>query len=79
VVDARRHPVSVRFPHFTEAPLRAALTPLGIAYHQAGRQLGGLRTPLPNSRHVALIQDGLRGFADYMDMTCPAIFGPVDS
>ena len=36
-----------------------------MMYHWAGRQLGGGRKPLSDSRHVAL-QEELRGFADHM-------------
>ena len=62
LVDIRARPQSRRFPHFSGDMLRAAAEQAGLAYHWAGRQLGGLR----ESAHAALA-DGLRGFADYMD------------
>lgn len=67
LVDARAHPRSRRHPHFSEEPLRAAVKKAGMAYHWAGRQLGGMRQPRAGSLHAALKEDGLRGFADYMD------------
>ncbi|RMD70775.1 MAG: DUF488 domain-containing protein [Gammaproteobacteria bacterium] len=66
VVDVRRHPVSGRFPHFSEEPLRAALEAEGMVYHWAGRQLGGRREPRPDSPHTAL-EGGMRGYADHME------------
>ena len=67
VVDVRAWPRSQRYPHFDTERLREALEGEGMVYHWAGRQLGGKRDPLPNSHHTALIDDGLRGFADHMD------------
>jgi uncharacterized protein (DUF488 family) len=46
--------------------LRAALDKRALAYHWAGRQLGGRRRSRPGSPHTAL-PEGLRGFADHMD------------
>lgn len=66
LVDIRAHPQSGRFPHFSEAALRAACEERGLTYHWAGRQLGGQRPAAAGSRHQAL-DEGLRGFADYMD------------
>ncbi|MDV3238238.1 MAG: DUF488 domain-containing protein [Gammaproteobacteria bacterium] len=67
LVDVRRRPQSARYPHFNEDSLRAAATAAGMQYHWAGRQLGGQRAPLAGSPHRALGDDGLRGYADYMD------------
>lgn len=67
LVDIRAQPQSRRHPQFSDASLRAACEAAGIAYHWAGRQLGGRRAPRNDSRHVALTDDGLRGFADYME------------
>jgi uncharacterized protein (DUF488 family) len=64
VVDIRAQPHSGRFPHFSEQALRARLDKEGIAYHWAGRQLGGKRAARPDSQHLAL-EAALRGFADY--------------
>ncbi|MBI5040925.1 MAG: DUF488 domain-containing protein [Gammaproteobacteria bacterium] len=66
VVDVRQQPYSSRYPHFGQDALREALTSAGFEYHWAGRQLGGHRTALPASPHVALVDEGMRGYADYM-------------
>ncbi len=67
LIDVRAQPHSRRHPQFSEASLRAATEAAGIAYHWAGRQLGGQRSPRADSRHVALRDPGLRAYADYMD------------
>lgn len=67
LVDVRAQPVSSRLPHFNRDALREAAEARGMTYHWAGRQLGGLRPSRPDSPHVALSIDGLRGYADYMD------------
>ncbi|HEY9198863.1 MAG TPA: DUF488 domain-containing protein [Gammaproteobacteria bacterium] len=67
LVDVRAQPQSSRYPHFGQESLRDALTAAGIDYHWAGRQLGGHRPARADSRHTALPEDGLRGYADYMD------------
>ena len=67
VVDVRAHPASSRYPQFSEASLRADLEHNDMVYHLAGRQLGGRRTPGADSRHIALQDDALRGYADHMD------------
>jgi len=66
LVDVRAQPRSQHNPQFNDDSLRAACERAGIVYHWAGRQLGGLRTPRPDSPHVAL-EEGRRGFADHMD------------
>lgn len=66
LVDVRAQPHSSRYPQFSEDSLRAALELAGITYHWAGRQLGGRRSQRPDSRHIAL-EEGLRGYADYME------------
>ncbi len=66
LVDVRAMPRSKRNPQFDEEVLRSACEQAGVIYHQAGRQLGGLRTALPDSPHVAL-DPALRGFADHME------------
>jgi uncharacterized protein (DUF488 family) len=67
LMDVRAQPASARHPQFAMEALRAALGPEGIVYHWAGRQLGGLRQPRPDSPHIALESGGFRGFADYME------------
>ncbi|MBI5461789.1 MAG: DUF488 domain-containing protein [Gammaproteobacteria bacterium] len=66
IVDVRQQPYSSRHPHFGQDALREALTSAGFEYHWAGRQLGGHRAAQAVSPHVALVEDGMRGFADYM-------------
>jgi uncharacterized protein (DUF488 family) len=65
LVDVRAQPRSARNPQFDEDSLRAACTQAGIAYHWAGRHLGGLRAAHAHSPHIAL-DEGRRGFADHM-------------
>lgn len=67
LVDVRRQPQSARHPQFGQENLRMALDSVGIEYHWAGRQLGGHRPARAASPHIALPNEGLRGFADYMD------------
>lgn len=66
LVDVRSRPHSHRHSHFSDDSLRTATAGSGIQYHWAGRQLGGLRKPGPQSPHTALTDDGLRAYADYM-------------
>jgi uncharacterized protein (DUF488 family) len=66
VVDVRRFPASRRHPHFSRDPLAAALAAAGIAYlHEP--DLGGRRTPRPDSPHTAWRVAAFRGYADYME------------
>lgn len=67
LVDIRAWPRSQRYPHFDTERLRDALEADGRAYHWAGRHLGGKRTARNDSRHTALTDEGLRGFADHME------------
>lgn len=66
LVDVRSQPVSLRHPQFESESLREHLEEAGLQYHWAGRSLGGLRTPRADSPHIALAEDGLRGYADHM-------------
>jgi uncharacterized protein (DUF488 family) len=66
LVDVRAQPHSRRHPQFEESSLRSAAEAAGMTYHWAGRQLGGRRPLAPTSRHKAL-EEGLRGYADYME------------
>jgi uncharacterized protein (DUF488 family) len=67
VVDVRAMPASRRNPQFNKAALESALANDGIEYVWRGAELGGLRTPRPDSRHVALRNDALRGYADHTE------------
>ncbi len=66
LVDVRAQPRSRHNPQFNDDSLRAACERAGLAYHWAGRQLGGMREPRADSPHAAL-DEGRRGFADHMD------------
>jgi len=66
LVDIRSQPASSRYPQFESETLRSELEGAGLQYHWAGRSLGGRRTPRAQSPHIALLDDGLRGFADHM-------------
>ena len=67
LVDIRAQPRSLRHPQFDTDALRAAAEQAGMMYHWAGRQLGGHRSARSDSPHRALVEEGLRGYADYMD------------
>jgi uncharacterized protein (DUF488 family) len=67
VVDVRVAPGSRRHPHFSREPLRHVLTGAGIAYGWRGIDLGGFRTPRPDSPHTALRLPAFRGYADHME------------
>ena len=66
LVDVRRVPRSGRYPQFSEPQLRVAINGAGMAYHWAGRQLGGHREGSPDSPHTAL-HGAYRGYADHME------------
>ncbi len=65
LADVRRFPVSRRYPHFNEQPLRETLLRAGIAYHSF-RELGGRRTPRPDSPNTGWRNEAFRGYADFM-------------
>ncbi|UCE89389.1 MAG: DUF488 domain-containing protein [Pseudomonadota bacterium] len=67
LVDVRAWPQSRRQPQFSQDALRIGLDDAGVTYHWAGRQLGGRRNPRPDSPHLALRDDAMRGYADHMD------------
>jgi uncharacterized protein (DUF488 family) len=65
VADVRRYPGSRRWPHFAREPLAAALAGRGLAYLWLP-ELGGRRSPSPDSPNTAWRNAGFRGYADYM-------------
>lgn len=67
LVDVRAHPSSQRFPQFNGDALREALEEAKIAYHWAGRHLGGHRQGRSQSLHIALGDAALRAYADHME------------
>ncbi len=66
LVDVRAIPRSGRHPQFNMAALREACQQASVAYHWAGRQLGGMRPPVAGSPNN-MLDGGLRGYADYMN------------
>jgi uncharacterized protein (DUF488 family) len=63
--DVRRFPGSRRHPQFGAPEMRGWLGAAGIVY-RAMPDLGGRRTPLPDSLNAGLRNAGFRGYADYM-------------
>ena len=66
VVDVRRYPGSRKYPHFNSQELEAALAAAGSGYTHIP-ELGGRRTPRPDSPHTEWRNAAFRGYADYMD------------
>ena len=66
LADVRRYPGSRRFPHFGANPLATSLAEAGIGY-LAFAELGGGRSPRPDSVNTAWREAALRGYADYME------------
>jgi uncharacterized protein (DUF488 family) len=67
LVDVRANPNSQRFVHFSADALRESLEQVEIAYHWAGRHLGGHRQGRSHSLHTALSDASLRAYADHME------------
>ena len=67
VVDIRRDPDSDKEPSFRIDWLRTGILNKEKVYHMAAMQLGGLRSAVGNSRHTALEDEILRGYADFME------------
>ena len=66
VVDVRRYPASRRHPQYVRAALEQTLAAAGIAYtHEV--DLGGRRTPRPDSPNTGWRSGSFRGYADHMD------------
>jgi len=65
VADVRRYPGSRRWPHFSRDALAAQLESRGLAYAWLP-ELGGRRTPQPDSPNTAWRSAAFRGYADYM-------------
>ncbi len=66
LADIRTVPRSRRNPQFNKDTLPDALAPYGITYRHFP-ELGGWRTPRPDSPHRGLTSPGFRGYADYME------------
>ena len=63
--DVRRFPGSWRYPHFGRDLLEPALRDAGIDYLWLP-QLGGRRTPRPDSPHTGWRNAAFRGYADHL-------------
>ena len=68
LVDVRAYPASRRHPQFSRMVLEPALRSAGIRYLWEGQALGGMRSPQPQSRHLALSDPAMRGFADHTEV-----------
>jgi len=66
VVDVRTAPGSRKHPQFGRDALSAALGAVEIEYVWR-KDLGGWRTPRPDSPHAALRSQSFRGYADHME------------
>src|SRR5262249_394749 len=66
LVDVRSYPGSRRHPQFGRGAMDTWVPASGIEYRWEPR-LGGRRRTHPGSRHVALINDAFRGYADHME------------
>jgi len=65
VADVRRYPGSRRWPHFARESLTQELEARGLVYVWLP-ELGGRRTPRPDSPNTAWRSLAFRGYADYM-------------
>jgi uncharacterized protein (DUF488 family) len=65
VADVRRFPGSRRHPQYGREALAAALADAGIGYEHLP-ELGGRRTPTPDSPHAAWTVPAFRAYADHL-------------
>ena len=65
LVDVRNYPGSKRYPHFNKEALETSIPHNGISYTHL-KDLGGRRTPKPQSANIAWKNTAFRGYADYM-------------
>jgi uncharacterized protein (DUF488 family) len=65
VADVRKFPGSRRYPHFGQEQLERSLARAGIGYAHFP-ELGGRRSPQPDSPNTAWRNRAFRGYADYM-------------
>src|SRR5437773_1712029 len=65
LADVRRFPGSRRYPHYNQDSLSAALANCGIGYVHCP-ELGGRRSPRPDSPNTRWRNKSFRGYADYM-------------
>jgi uncharacterized protein (DUF488 family) len=65
IADVRRYPGSRRWPHFGRDALAGELARRDVAYEWFP-ELGGRRTPSPDSPNTGWRSSAFRGYADYM-------------
>ncbi|MEM0143250.1 MAG: nicotinamide-nucleotide adenylyltransferase [Candidatus Parvarchaeum sp.] len=65
VIDIRTVPKSLHNPQFNLASLKKSLSKAGINYLEI-KELGGLRSPIKDSKNVFWRNRSFRGYADYM-------------
>jgi uncharacterized protein (DUF488 family) len=65
LIDIRRYAGSRRYPHFHSDALNKTLAEAGLGYRHMP-ELGGRRTPRPDSQNNGWKNAGFRGYADYM-------------
>jgi uncharacterized protein (DUF488 family) len=65
LADVRRYPASRRVPHFNSGVLAETLRSAGIGYEHI-EELGGRRSPAPESPNTGWRNDQFRGYADHM-------------
>lgn len=66
LADVRSYPGSRRLPQFNQSALAASLPAAGIEYRHFP-DLGGRRSPRPDSPNSAWRNASFRGYADYME------------
>jgi uncharacterized protein (DUF488 family) len=66
LADVRRFPGSRKYPHFNEGEMSRWLGEAGISYRLM-KDLGGRRTPRPDSPNTAWRNASFRAYADYME------------
>lgn len=67
IADVRRYPGSRRHPHFNAGGLAATLGGAGIDYAGFSEELGGRRSPAPDSANAAWRVSAFRAYADHME------------
>jgi uncharacterized protein (DUF488 family) len=66
LADVRRYPASRMHPHFNAEPLSRSLIAADLRY-EGYPELGGRRTPRPDSTNTRWRNTSFRGYADYME------------
>lgn len=66
LVDVRSLPRSRHNPQYNSEALEQSLAAAGIGYRHMPA-LGGMRKPRKDSANLGLMEDGFRGYADYME------------